>query len=592
MPKKLFFVFFILLLELPFMVGAANNDTVETRIESEITLNKALHLFKQADSLQNSDPQRALSLNREALAYAHNSNSNELLANINRLMGQLYTTENNLQPAINYFLISEKLYAELENKKELARVWGLLGRVYYNNGFELKKALTYYNKMMDTAVELNDKMLLADANDNLGGLFLSFGDNTKAKAYYQKLLSISKELNDKAGIGRALNNIGEIERINGNYNKAFDLYKQSLAIHKELNDLRRMAINLENIGSTYDAMGNITKATSYYQKALHNYRAANDQPNIVSVLVLMAKDAAKLDSTGKSLKYYKEAYQILQDHHITTYLPEVLNGLSNIYEKMGNLKTALFFYKKYDAVKDSIFKEKEKNNIAAVKTQLLSELNNIQYKLQKNDIAMLTKDKRIDRLRQNILIASLIIIFLTAVLIIIRYTIIVKKQRQIREKDAELHKTQKDLMEAELKSKDDDLINFALHIVQKNKLLKELRSDLKELAANTDTKTSKKLNTISLNVKQMLQIQQDIDLFEQKVNQTYDGFLGKLRSNYPYLTKNEERLCVMLKLKLSSKEIASINNTSVKAVEMSRYRLRKKCGISNKTSLSDYIGTI
>ena len=48
----------------------------------------------------------------------------------------------------------------------------------------------------------------------------------------------------------------------------------------------------------------------------------------------------------------------------------------------------------------------------------------------------------------------------------------------------------------------------------------------------------------------------------------------------------------MLKLKLSSKEIASINNTSVKAVEMSRYRLRKKCGIDNKTSLTDYIGNL
>jgi DNA-binding CsgD family transcriptional regulator len=135
-------------------------------------------------------------------------------------------------------------------------------------------------------------------------------------------------------------------------------------------------------------------------------------------------------------------------------------------------------------------------------------------------------------------------------------------------------------------------MSFALHIVQKNKLLKELRYDLKELSTTADEDTSKKLKELSFNVKQMLQIQDDIDLFEQKVNQTYDGFFSKLKQRFPNLTRNEERLCAMLKLKLSSKEIASINNTSIKAVEMSRYRLRKKCGIANKTGLTDYIGDL
>jgi len=592
MPKKLPYLFVLLVLFIPHLLVAAGEDTVEKNVQKEVALNKALHLFNQADSLKNANPKLALSLNREALAYAHNTSSNELLAKINSLMGELYTTENNLQPAINYFLISEKLYAELGDKKALATIWSLLGRLYYNNNFELNKALTYYNKMMDYAVELGDKELLASANDNLGGLFLNLGDKEKARTYYKKLLSISEELNDKAGIGRALNNIGEIERLEGNYSKAFEYYHQSLAIHKQIKDLRRMAINLENIGSTYDAMGKREEAVRYFKEALKNYQMANDQPNSISVLLLLAKDAAAQDSVDKSLQYYKEAYDLSLKHQIIKYQPELLAGLSGIYEKTGNLKTALFFYKKFEAVKDSIFREKEKNNIAAVKAQLLSELNNIQYKLQKNDIEMLTKDKKISRLRTNILIASLIIIFLTAVLIVIRYTSIVKKQRQIREKDSELHKAQQELMETELKSKDDDLINFALHIVQKNKLLKELRTDLKELATNTDPQTSKKLKAISFNVKQMLQIQKDIDLFEQKVNQTYDGFFGKLKNSYPNLTKNEERLCAMLKLKLSSKEIASINNTSVKAVEMSRYRLRKKCGIDNKTSLTDYIGNL
>ena len=584
----------ILLFLLPLIINATvPADTIsKNKSQKDSLLYKAVSFYEKAVKLKISDPQKALIYNREALSYAHDVNSVEILSKINQLMGDLYATENNLQPAINYYLISEKLCKELGDKKEIAIIFSKLGRMYYNNNFELDKALSYYNKMMDIALELNDEQILATSYYNLGGLFLSLKDNDKANSYYNKLLTISEKLNNKAGIATALNNIGEIERIKGNYKKALDYYKQSLVMHEQMQDLRRIAINLENIGSTYDAMGKPSEALKYYKKSLLHYRVANDQKNTASVLVLMGKNAVILDSLKEALNNYQEAFAISKNNLINKYKLEALKGISTVYEKQENLKTALYFFKKYESCKDSISKENEKNNIAVIKTQLLSELDNIQYKLQKYDIEMLTKDKKINRLKMNILIASLIIFMLLAVLFIIRYRILVKKQHQIREKDAELHKAQKELMSSELKTKDDDLMSFALHIVQKNKLLKELRYDLKELSTTAGSETSKKLKELSLNVKQMLQIQHDIDLFEQKVNQTYDGFFSKLKQRFPNLTRNEERLCAMLKLKLSSKEIASINNTSIKAVEMSRYRLRKKCGIDNKTGLTDYIGDL
>ena len=591
MFKKLYQVSLILLfIAAPMAMMAESNYNVEESGDS--VLSKAYQLYNQADLLKLSNPQQALILDREALSYAHDGNDVELLAKINQLMGELYVTENNLQPAINYFLISEKLFKELNNKKELAVIYGKLGRMYYSNNFELDKALSYYNKMMDIANELNDKQLIAASYDNLGSLFLSLRDKDKAYNYYGQLLSISEEINDMVGIGKALNNIGEIERYRGNYKKAFNYYKQSLAIHKELKDLRKIAINMENIGATYSSMGKPQEAVAYYENSLQNYRKANDQENIASVLVLMGNNAIVLKEYNDAIIYFNEALEIAKKKNFNKYKLRSLKGLSTVYEKEKQFKTSLKYFKKFESCKDSIFKEKEKNNIAAIKAQLLTELDDTQYKLQKYDIQMLTKDKKIYRLKMNILIASLIIIFLAGVLLVVRYRIIVRKQRQIRDKDAELNKTQQELLKTELKSKDDDLMSFALHIVQKNKLLKQLRTDLKELALTSDPDTSKKLKELSFNVKQMLQIQEDIDLFEQKVSQTYDGFFSKIKQRFPNLTKNEERLCALLKLRLSSKEIASINNTSIKAVEMSRYRLRKKCEVDNNTSLSDYINCL
>ncbi|RLD87338.1 MAG: hypothetical protein DRJ09_10485 [Bacteroidetes bacterium] len=569
------------------------NSTVPQDSSSELKLlTKAQNLYLRADSLKKSDPQQALVDNREALSFAHDVQSSEILADINRLMGELYITENNLQPAINYFLISEKLYKEFGNKKELATVYGHLGRMYYSNNFELDKALSYYNKMMDIAIELNDKKLMAASYDNLGSLFLSLHDKDKAYNYYHQLLLISEEINDQTGIGKALNNIGEIERYRGDYQKAFDYYKQSLAIHREMNDIRKMAINMENIGVTYYTMDRPDDALTYYQQSLQYYQKANDQENIASVLVLMGKNAMKLEQYNKAIEYFNRAKNNAAKHDYHRYFMRALKGLSLAYEKNNDPQKALVYFKHFETYKDSIFKMNEKNNIAAIKTQLLTELDNTQYKIQQYEIGMLTKDKKIYQLKMNILIAILIIIFLSGVLLTVRYKIIVKKQRQLREKESELHKTQQELLKSELNRKDNDLMSFALHIVQKNKLLNELVHDLRELSKNGDSETNKRLREMSINIKQVLKIQEDIDLFDQKVSQTYDGFFHKIKEHFPTLTKNEERLCAMLKLKLSSKEIASINNTSVKAVEMSRYRLRKKCGIDNSTSLTDYISCL
>jgi len=49
------------------------------------------------------------------------------------------------------------------------------------------------------------------------------------------------------------------------------------------------------------------------------------------------------------------------------------------------------------------------------------------------------------------------------------------------------------------------------------------------------------------------------------------------------------KLCAYLRLNLSSKEIAQLLNISLKGVEISRYRVRKKLQLSTETNLYDFL---
>lgn len=77
--------------------------------------------------------------------------------------------------------------------------------------------------------------------------------------------------------------------------------------------------------------------------------------------------------------------------------------------------------------------------------------------------------------------------------------------------------------------------------------------------------------------------------FEFHFDEVHVGFLKRLKDLYPTLSPNELRLCAYLRLNMTTKDIAQILNISIRGVEISRYRLRKKLGIEGDTNLIDFM---
>jgi DNA-binding CsgD family transcriptional regulator len=62
-----------------------------------------------------------------------------------------------------------------------------------------------------------------------------------------------------------------------------------------------------------------------------------------------------------------------------------------------------------------------------------------------------------------------------------------------------------------------------------------------------------------------------------------------VKARFPDITANELRLLALLKMNLSSKEIANILNISQEGIKKARYRLRKKLNIATEDSLQDLV---
>ena len=79
------------------------------------------------------------------------------------------------------------------------------------------------------------------------------------------------------------------------------------------------------------------------------------------------------------------------------------------------------------------------------------------------------------------------------------------------------------------------------------------------------------------------------ETFENNLNQIHNEFVTNLSQKYPNLTSKDIKLCIYLKMNLSSKEIAPLMNISFRGVELHRYRLRKKLNLVQDENLSNFL---
>lgn len=144
-------------------------------------------------------------------------------------------------------------------------------------------------------------------------------------------------------------------------------------------------------------------------------------------------------------------------------------------------------------------------------------------------------------------------------------------------------------LKQEVEEKNAELLSQTSFIIQRNELILKIKNEVEEFYTRQNNKTLaplyQKINTL-LNYN--LDSEEDWKTFLIKFEQKHTNFFKKIKETYPQLTANDLRLCACLKLNLDSKEIATLMNISVRAVENSRYRLRKKLDIPSHQHLNDF----
>lgn len=160
--------------------------------------------------------------------------------------------------------------------------------------------------------------------------------------------------------------------------------------------------------------------------------------------------------------------------------------------------------------------------------------------------------------------------------------LMIEQQRIIAEQKARL-------LESELTSKSKELASMALNVTSKQQVIESLRQSLNDRrhSYGSDTRLAtemlRKIESENTNSREFWSV------FERNFDLIHEHFFRNLRTRYPALTPGDLKFCALLRLNLSTKEIAGFTNLTVRGVETARYRLRRKLALPEGTSIVQFL---
>lgn len=342
-----------------------------------------------------------------------------------------------------------------------------------------------------------------------------------------------------------------------NYGEALNILDQLMKI--PLIPTERYSIEI-NLAYTYTMLGKLDIAEGVLLKLLNEPpHHRNHGMALVNYLHLLNSQHRYADAINASEKY----------HDATLYLDK---GLGTAY-LLANQAEAL----------SGVGRDKEAYPLMARAMEITDSLRStIGYREGTTSIRL---DQTIDNINQlseqnknlKTLLWSVVII---ATLILGAGVFSISLLRRQREM---LKEAQARNVEAEKRCR--SLPSNSLKLAQVNESIEHIIN----LCVDKSIQDAEKVNKIHKTLGNLNRDDNMWEIFRHNFEGVHSGFFSILSQRHPDLTEGEMRMCAYIMMKLSSKEIATLTNRTLRSVESMRYRINKKTGISGSDSLSGYL---
>lgn len=487
----------------------------------------------------------------------------------------------------------QQVHAEFLKKGDTLNAIAALLEMPYHYGQKVDYAKSYDGLWLALflADDLKNESLKAVIYDRLGRLYSFYKKEEKAFEYLNTSLAINKSLIAK----------GQLDAT-----ALVQNYYLICATYRELGKPEIGKIYLDSCFLAYDANKNkLDKAYLDFEKSfilaqedkneeaiallneIEPWFTENRPSYLVLVYTYWGDVYRNMEDLSESEAYYKKALAIAGQYNShLDFSVLVHERLAQLFIEKGDFEKAFNSQRKAKELDAQFFDSRSPGNqpLLEIKDEYRLEKERQEKLIQKQRLEQLEQEDKISFLQRIILLGALVFTLIIATIYIlqIRNKHKIEKELIRRNKELEIQKA-KELLE--LKNK--ELATSALQLVEKDEFLKDLKGTLKGSDGKINTtEIHKVLKSISHSN------QNNWEEFKLRFTAVNEAFYKKVTTRYPNLTQSDQKICALIKLNFSSKEMARLLGISVESVHTTRYRLRKKMGLERSVNLEDFIANL
>lgn len=471
------------------------------------------------------------------------------------------------------------------------------GISYQNIGL-VNHGLNIFFKALALAEHLGLTTETAILYNNIAATYMRQQQYLKADSLYTKAIRINEVLKDKEKLFVNYNNLSVTAAKQNNYNKALEY--AFLALHQldAQKDSNMIMLMQRNIGGIYLRKKEFSLALQQLEEVKKYQEKHRQLPYLLNTYNMMAEIYANKEDSF--VHYLKKALTVANESQTAEDNSGVYYKLYKHYEGKQDYARANYYLKQYADMRDSLFASEKQSQINNLLDMYVEE----QQQHQKIEQIQLKQFNTIRQMR--------IISVISVIIILVGFTYSIFRLRKERKnyfnkvrrhlsKRQDMLSGQQDRIMCLIEEveKQDELLNLnekkrtvlSLQAMRNQEFTSLLIEELKQLLLELNPRD----NTTKMHIRDILsrlnQMNNDNAQkeFVGSFENIYQKFYDALGAQYPNLTVREMRLCALIHIGLSNKEIADITFREIRSVEAARNRLRKKLALPQHEDLSKFL---
>lgn len=497
------------------------------------------------------NPERSKKLTRIVFEESIKADYQLGIADAYNMYGIIYLNQGKYDSALTHFQKAREIYFAIGNKLGIVNYYNNIALTYSDLG-QYSDAIYNYTEGLRAIEKFNDEKLATIITVNLGKLYLELNIAEEAEKFLNRGLALANKYNQPGHREYIYSMLGSIALRKNNFSQARQYFDSCLLESRNRNNLIMLASNHNNIGEILERQGDFGQAEEYYKTGLEIASGINLITGMVRSYNHLAHIYYKSSQMGKAKEFGQKAYELSSSTGFKEGLKNSSLYLGYINYALGNYRTA-YDYLMYS---DTVLSDISDNKTVFTVSELLQ-------KIEKDRNAFIAEISLQKKHIRNLILLTIVILLIAMIIAIVM--IYKRKIRKSRLKE--------NLLNRELTSK-------AIFLAKRNEVFSKIESTLLQNKDRFIPENQPLIQEVISEV-QSAQDQQAWKEFEYYFNSVHKDFYAKLEAQFPNLTLNERRLCALLRLNLTTKDISSITHQSAHSIDIARARLRKKLGLSN-----------